>query len=224
MTTVNKMTSRTFYYNDPKVLGPLRQQQPDISDSDLKKRLKAQWKTLSTEDKKPYEDMLKQSQTPVQHQQQTVTKSKAEKVVSPQEKKMIAKKPKNPYIQYITDKDIVAQAKTQDPTVKGKTLNQFLSKQWNGMSIEERQPWVSLYEEEKKQLQENPVMVEKKSKRSKNKTAFQLFCLDRKVKKERRRDRSPAPSLCSRSHARPRGSIPRRTMPSLLPSSPPVPR
>ena len=170
MSTTDKKPVRYFFYNDPLVTKPLREQHPDADDKTFKALLKEQWKTLSEEEKEKYKQMHKDQD--LRHAQSSPVQVSSHLVSNPptETTTLVAKRPRNAYIHYKTNPEVIEKAKEQDSSLKGKSLTSYLAKKWNEMSEEEKQPWVDKYNQEKQELLENPIMTTKKVKSKQVKT------------------------------------------------------
>jgi hypothetical protein len=120
---------------------------PKLSFGDVCKQLAPQWKVMSSEEKKPYEDLHKADK--VRFITETSNLTDDEKRTLKQHKKKKRDERKNnpkaglsPYMYFVlkTRPDVV----TEFPDFNFQSVGKLLGKKWNAMTLDEKTPFVTL--------------------------------------------------------------------------------
>ena len=146
------MSHSAIYYQlrNDEVIETAEDENPDLNKAEIKQLLKDQWEVLDDEDKLPFEEMSEASKSPMKASKKSPKKS-------PKSEGERAKRGKSAWIHYFTDPEV-----REEMDEKGKELMKALSGKWKTMTDEEKEPWVEKALKEKQELEENPIMVEKK--------------------------------------------------------------
>jgi hypothetical protein len=162
----------TLYSLDPAVRNPVKKANQDADFGTLSKLISAQWKALSPEDKKPYEE-----------------KSGAEKVKVAETKATMAaangtalpgktKRARSAYTLYSMDPEVRKAVKVTHPDADFGKLSQLISAQWKDLSAEDRKPYTDKSNGEKAVVAEAKAKNAPKKRRAK--TAYLCFSTDPK--------------------------------------------
>jgi hypothetical protein len=187
------MTAHTaiyFYQRDPSEVKAAKDEYPDYSDKQVRDHLKEVWDELEVEDREPYEEKSRESKANSPKNKSSKSKSpkskspkskspkskapkskspKNTKSNTPKEQTMRPKKAKTAFFCYLYDPDIRSAAAPH--VTKESNLTSVISAQWRELEEEGKQKWRDVSEQEKAELQDNPVLVAKKSSPSKKSSA-----------------------------------------------------
>ena len=184
-------TAIYYYKNDSNNIQTIKSEFPTYNPKEVKAELTKRWKQLTPVDKEPFnrmitdpseledlvydivpgqpstlptessielsiESLLKNHSLEMENSPVEIENSPVEV-----EKQFVYKKAKSSFMHY-----------QHDPLIRDsfglskKTPSEF-SKKWKTLTIEEKKPWVDKYEQEKALLNDNPVKVEKRVRKSK---------------------------------------------------------
>ena len=160
-------TAIYFYQRDEELVTATKEEYPDFSEKEIRDHLKEQWDELDEEEKTPYEKMSRESKSPQSSPKKTPKKTPKKKT-SNETGEMRPKKAKSAFFHYLYDPEIRSAAE-EEHGVKGKELTSVISAQWR--ELDDKSPWEAKSEEEKAELEKNPVMVARKKSSPRKKTS-----------------------------------------------------
>lgn len=183
-TTVKKRkrarSAYTLYSSDSKVRDVVKAANPDADFGALSKLIATQWKTLSSEEKTPYEEASAKEK-----EEMTAAKVASGEPVTGK----VRKRARSAYTLYTMDPAVKSKVKTEHPDAGFSDFSKILASQWKVLSEEDRQPYVKANLEEKAEMAANPPALAqtgetKKPKQKRAKSAYTLYSSDPAVREK----------------------------------------
>lgn len=140
-----------FLTKDKELRSQLLKENPEWSQSDLMVKYGELWRSWTPEQRQKYIDQANEAKQSFVPTNQTRTNNIMRK-----------KRAKTPYFHYLYDEDTRKEIEKNNPGIKQARLTKIAAERWNNLTESQKQPWYLKYEEEKKQLLENPIMIEVK--------------------------------------------------------------
>ena len=161
-------TPYVFYIMDTKVREEIKKDNPEANFGSLSKLLAAKWKTLSEQERLPY-------------QEKSLAEKQTLEKVAPQEKVVKERKrARTAYTFYTMDLEVRQKLRTEYPDAKFSEFSKILSKQWKILSEEDKKTYQELSKSERLEMQNKN--ENKKAKQKRGRSAYTLYSSDASVR------------------------------------------
>ena len=158
----------TLYTMDKEVRAAVRDANPGISVSGITKVLAAQWKSLSSEDRKPYDEAHQKEREEVTAAATAGVNTKPRRI-------------RSPYNHFLKDKSIREKIKAENPEASFGEVSKLVGGKWSQMTEEDKKPYMEASAKEREESVKIPkVVVEKKKPRAKS--AYTLYASSQEVR------------------------------------------
>ena len=170
-----------FYAMDEKVRQAVKAAHPEADFGELSKKIAAQWKELSAEDKKPYEEQSLQDKAKVAE-----AKAQAATMVATVAPKI--KRARSAYTLYSMDPAVRQAVKTAHPEAEFGEISKHIAAQWKQLSAEDKHPYEEQSQQEKAKVAEakaqaaTTVVVAAPPKVKRARSAYTLYSMDTTVR------------------------------------------
>lgn len=178
-------TAYAFFSMDPIVKLSIKNEKSGDDLSNMSKLISEKWKTLSPEDRKPYELQSQQEKASLALTSSDTVNTPTETKTSNTGSGKVRKRARSAYTFYSSDITVRTALKTGYPNADFGSLSKLISEKWKSLTLEERTPYDEKSAEEKKQFQEKSASSssDNKSKaRIRARSAYTLFTMDSDVK------------------------------------------
>ena len=190
-------TAYAFFSMDPAVKQAIKNEKAGSDLSNMSKLISEKWKTLSADERKPYELQSQQEKASLAPSSNSSSSSSSTEIVSTETKTSkasggkVRKRARSAYTFYSSDTAVRQAVKDANPDADFGSLSKLISAQWKSLSAEERAPYDEKSAEEKKQFQEqssSSSSPEKTKVRIRARSAYTLFTMDPEVKEAIRKE------------------------------------
>lgn len=163
-------TAYNFLTKDKQLREELKRTNPEWKQPEMLAEYSRLWETWGDEEKKKYLDQAAEAKANfVPTTTDTTTDNTTSQPVT--EETQRKKKARTPFFCYLHDPDIRTAAKEKQPDLKITELTKVISKEWKELTEEEKETWATMAADEKKNLEENPIWVTKKTKKARGSVA-----------------------------------------------------
>lgn len=150
----------------------IKQQYPELSTTDILKKLGESWNSLTAQDKKQYENLAKKDKERYENEMKSYVPSESFEQKTTRKKK--ADGPKHPLTAYmffcLEKRDSV---KKEFPDLKDKDITRELANKWKSLSDEQKSPYSAKQAQDKKRYEDEKksagILTKKTEKKSRSK-------------------------------------------------------
>ena len=157
-------TAYNFLTKDKELREQIKREHPDWKNGDILSEYSRLWKSWGPDEKKKYQDLADQAKKEFQEASGSSSSSDSEGETTTRHKKAMTA-----FFHYLHDPDVKSKAKQENPDLKLTELTKVISSQWKTLSSQDKEPWEEKSKQQALELENNPIIVTKKTRSSKTK-------------------------------------------------------